>query len=107
MRSVEGCMVFVLSVREGCHETKNRAYWYASIGERVFGPFRTPFFGMARELKREGVDDRVMLEMQHVGPNKPSYRQAIGEAASLTVVETDKVGPIIKRYQPVEMRLPQ
>lgn len=86
---------------EGTRKTlKYRVRLGADDGEVLLESVRTPFFDAARELLRRGLDPSAVLEMRHRGSSIVALRQAIGRAAKLTVIETNKVGPLIARWVP-------
>lgn len=69
-------------------------------GEAVLESTRLPFCDGARELLRRGHAPSTIIEMRHKGASIVAMRGMIGKVAALTVVETDKVGPVFARWKP-------
>ena len=67
-------------------------------GEIIVDGSSTPFFATARKLQQRGVTG--ILEMWDSVLPFARLRQDIDEAARLTVIETDKIGPHLAKYQP-------
>ncbi|KLK93676.1 hypothetical protein AA309_07420 [Microvirga vignae] len=72
----------------------------ALLNGRVLAQGHTPIFSAARQLKREGVSDDVILTVAHEGSPITSMVITVGKAAALTVVERDDRGLTFENYRP-------
>ena len=74
--------------------------FHAREQERHLCTSRTPFFAAARVLMEEGADPETPITMSHEGSCIVSLRCTIGQAARLTVEESEKSGPRFVPYRP-------
>jgi hypothetical protein len=74
--------------------------FHARVQDRHLCTSRTPFFAAARVLVEEGADPETPITMSHEGSCIVSLRSTIGQAARLTVEESERSGPRFVRYRP-------
>ena len=74
--------------------------FHARVEDRRLCTSRTPFFAAARVLMEEGADPETPITMSHEGSCILSLRSTIGQAARLTVEESEKSGPRFVPYRP-------
>ena len=67
-----------------------RGRFHARVQDRHLCTSRTPFFAAARVLMEEGADPETPITMSHEGSCIVSLRSTIGQAARLTVEESEK-----------------
>jgi len=86
------------------HRTAERQFYRATFnGEEIVAKSSDPAFAACRALKASGLSGRVEFY-------RPGVHYAgmivhdLEKAAGLRVVETEQVGPIIRKWQPFEMR---
>jgi hypothetical protein len=76
--------------------------FHARAQERHLCTSRTPFLSAARVLMKEGVDPDTPITLGHDGSATVSLRSTIGQAARLTVEESDRSGPRFVPYHPFQ-----
>lgn len=73
----------------------------AHLGARLVCKSDQPLFDGARALVAEGYPPDMPITTRWAGSPHIAMRSTIGEAAKLTVWETDN-GPVFARYRPME-----
>ena len=83
-----------------------RGRFRSSLGTRHLCTSDTPFTCSARVLLREGVDPTMLLEMTREGSDTIDLRCTVGAAAGVTVLETERIGPVFRPYRafPADLR---
>jgi len=74
--------------------------YHARVQDRHLCTSRTPFFAAARVLMAEGIDPETPITLGHEGSAIVSLRSTIGQAARLTVEESERSGPRFVPYRP-------
>lgn len=84
-----------------CDLTKGHAGRFeARLDGRLLCTSRQPFLDAARKLIAEGHDPDEVLVMRRPGSEIDALKAKLGDAAKLTVHETDDAGPYFRRYRP-------
>jgi hypothetical protein len=76
------------------------------VGDRLLCRARTPFFTAARKLLAEGHPDDTRLVMRHEGSSMTALSSTLRRAASLTVLENERFGPVLRKFVPRDFRTP-
>jgi hypothetical protein len=69
-------------------------------GRSLVSASRLPFCDGARELVRLGYQPELVLLMRHEGSSAVALRSTIGEAAKLTVEDSDRGPPGFRAWKP-------
>jgi hypothetical protein len=74
--------------------------FHARVQDRHLCTSRTPFFAAARVLMNEGAEPETPITMSHEGSCIVSLRSTVGQAARLSVEESERSGPRFVPYRP-------
>jgi hypothetical protein len=87
---------------EPTHTSPKRQYYKATLdGEVIVSKSADPEFAACRAMKAMGLSGRV--EFYRPGVSYPGLIvHDLSKAAGLRVVETETVGPILKKWHPLE-----
>lgn len=77
-----------------------RGRYHARLGNRHLCTSNSPFLSSARVLLREGVPPETPLEMTREGGSTVDMRGTLGRAARWTLVENERIGPVLRPYRP-------
>ena len=80
--------------------TNRPGIYQAHYDETLLCTSRLPFFDGARLLLSQGYPADTALSLRHSRKDFVSLRSTIGEAAKLTVIENERVGPRITKFRP-------
>ncbi len=87
---------------------KTRGRYDARLDDgRIFENLETPFYSTARRLMKEGVLPQEPLTMTHQGSDMVCLRSTVGEAAALSVVDSDNRGLQLRPYRPSPFSRPE
>jgi hypothetical protein len=81
-------------------KSRTRPTYHLSVGDQFLGVTSAPFHGGARLLLEAGYSPDTPFQTTVADSTMPSLRGVIGKAAKLAVVEADKDGLLVRKYQP-------
>jgi hypothetical protein len=85
----------------------DRGRFAALLGQHLLCESPTPLLTSARILQGQGIPAGTVITMTHEGSSVVSLTSTIGEAARLTVRETETEGPVLKPYRPPSIEAPR